>query len=165
MGCIALMLSAAVPRSLAQQDEPPIEVAPLNIAFSAYIASGIYHNAGRTMYIFRVPMQYTLRDHENRAFGIGLFSSGFLGRVRGRLWQRWNDEGRRRCPKHETEELPIRCHVRLPDQTESGDRIQPFQRSHRPRRTGLRYHCRGLSVRLGRRLSGRQNPNPIPTGT
>ena len=55
---------------LAQNGEEN-EASHLNYAFAVYLGSGIYNNAGRTVYIFRIPATIAVRKlNEDRAFGI-----------------------------------------------------------------------------------------------
>jgi hypothetical protein len=51
----------------AEEDDPS---AHLNYAFAVYLGSGIYNVDGRTIQIYRIPISYTIRRIEDRAWGM-----------------------------------------------------------------------------------------------
>lgn len=46
------------------------EASHLNYAFAVYLGSGIYNVDGRTIQIYRIPISYTIRRIEDRAWGM-----------------------------------------------------------------------------------------------
>jgi hypothetical protein len=67
---IFLALALACESEALAQAEEEDPSSRLNYAFAVYLGSGIYNVDGRTIQIYRIPVSYTIRQIEDRAWGL-----------------------------------------------------------------------------------------------
>jgi hypothetical protein len=75
----ALALSLLAGTGTVRATEKETEFNPFNFAYATYVGSGFYSNGSRSIFVFRIPLAFKLREDDARYFGLRLTANPTFG--------------------------------------------------------------------------------------